>query len=86
MGRGPARSRTRGSERGARATHAGGAVVNIGRPDKAGSTISEGHARALRDSTHSLEDAAPAAERLRSHQAHGKIVATVAWHPSPSAR
>ncbi|MFH9612016.1 zinc-binding alcohol dehydrogenase family protein [Streptomyces sp. NPDC017448] len=100
------------------ATRVDGSVVNIGRLDKAESTIdidalsyrhlrvfgvsfgftraaelgavlsaaaaqvgpaiSEGRVRALRDSTFGLENAAPAAERLRSHQAHGKIVLTVA--------
>ncbi|MFG2589470.1 zinc-binding alcohol dehydrogenase family protein [Streptomyces sp. NPDC048438] len=54
-----------------------GAVLSAA-ADQVGPAISEGHVRALRDSTYSLEDAAPAAERLRSHQAHGKIVLTVA--------
>ena len=45
--------------------------------EEVGPAISEGHVRALRDSTYSLLDAAPATTRLRSHLAHGKIVLTM---------
>ncbi|WP_327672726.1 MULTISPECIES: zinc-binding dehydrogenase [unclassified Streptomyces] len=39
--------------------------------------VSDGQVRPLIDSTHTFATAADALERLRSHQAHGKIVLTV---------
>lgn len=39
--------------------------------------VADGRVRPLIDSTHSFDTAADAAERLRSHRAHGKIVLTV---------
>lgn len=53
-----------------------GAVLAVA-AEEVGPAISEGHVRALRDSTYSLLDAAPATTRLRSHLAHGKIVLTM---------
>ncbi|MFD3874030.1 zinc-binding dehydrogenase [Streptomyces sp. NPDC058623] len=39
--------------------------------------VADGRVRSLIDTTLSFDTAARAAERLRSHQAHGKIVLTV---------
>ncbi|MGW0586021.1 zinc-binding dehydrogenase, partial [Streptomyces sp. NPDC002920] len=38
--------------------------------------VAEGRVRPLVDTTLSFDTAAAAAERLRSHQAHGKIILT----------
>ncbi|MGW0683431.1 quinone oxidoreductase family protein [Streptomyces sp. NPDC002754] len=53
-----------------------GAVVAAA-ADQTGPALADGRVRAVIDSTFSLEDASSAAERLLSHQAHGKIVLTV---------
>lgn len=39
--------------------------------------IADGRVRPLIDTTHTFDTADKAAERLRSHQAHGKIIFTV---------